>query len=400
MRIAFLTTEFLSEKETFDGGLSNYIYKVAIELIKFGHTPIVFVISNEDELIQYNGIEVHRVKPKNTFIYKVADKVSRFKYQSSLDILRDSYFLNKKLKDINRLKKIDIVQYPNYRSVSLFAPKNIKSVLRISSYQKLLDEANGLFFTSFKERQLQILEDLCYRRSKNIFGPSQFLGGIISDKFKKNVEIIETPYYKEDLDLSDEILNDINSRTKNGEFLLFFGRISQLKGVLEIAEMLQLFFKEYPNYHIVFIGKDIGYNKSSTIDYVISKAGVDKHKILFYKEQSHSSLIPVIKEAQIVLLPSRIENLPNACIEAMSLGKVVIATKDVSFEQLINDKSNGYLCKNADADDLLRTIESVLTLSREQKKVVENNAARTILRLHPDNTIKGLIDYYEKILKS
>jgi len=400
MRIAFLTTEFLSEKETFDGGLSNYIYKVAIELIKLEHTPIVFVMSNEDELIQYKGITVYRVKPKNTFSYKLADKISRFKYQSSLDILRDSYFLNKKLKAINRLKKIDIIQYPNYRSVSLFAPKKIKSVLRISSYQKLLDEANGLFFKSFKERQMQILEDLCYRRAKNIFGPSQFLGRIISEKFKKNVEVIETPYFKEDLDLNNEILNDINSRTNNGKFLLFFGRISQLKGVIDIADILQLFFKKYPDYHIVFIGKDIGYNKSSTIDHVISKAGLHKHKVLYYTEQPHSMLIPVIKKAQIILLPSRIENLPNACIEAMSLGKVVIATKDVSFEQLINDKSNGYLCNNANADDLLRTIESVLNLSNEQKKVVENNAANTILRLHPDHTIKELVDYYEKILKS
>jgi glycogen synthase len=400
MRIAFLTTEFLSEKETFDGGLSNYIYKVAIELIKFGHTPIVFVISKEDELIKYNDIEVYRVKPKNTFSYKLADKVSKFKYQSSLDILRDSYYLNKKLKVINRLKKIDIVQYPNYRSVSIFAPKIIKSVLRISSYQKLLDEANGLFFTSFKERQMQILEDLCYKNAKNIFGPSQFLGRIISEKFKKNVELIETPYFKEDLDLNNEILNDIINKTNNGKFLLFFGRISQLKGVIDIADILQLFLKKYPDNHIVFIGKDIGYNKSSTIDYIMLKAGVYSDRVLCYTEQPHSLLIPVIKKAQIILLPSRIENLPNACIEAMSLCKIVIATKGVSFEQLINDKTTGFLCENSDSDDLLKTIESVLSLSNKEKSEIEKNAGETILRLHPDYTIKKLIDYYNQVLKS
>ena len=82
----------------------------------------------------------------------------------------------------------------------------------------------------------------------------------------------------------------------------------------------------------------------------------------------------------------------------MALSKIVIATKGVSFEQLINDKSNGYLCNNNDPEDLLRTIESVLNLSSEQKKVVENNAANTILRLHPDVTIKKLTDYYEKIV--
>ena len=400
MRIAFLTTEFLSEKETFDGGLSNYIYKVAIELIKFGHTPIVFVISNKDELINYKGIEVYRVKPKNTFIYKLADKITRFKYQRGLDILRDSYYLNKKLKEINKNKKMDIVQYPNYRSVSFFAPKKIKSVLRISSYQKLLDEANGLFYKSIKDRQMQILEDLCYRRAKTIFGPSNFLAKLISNKYKKTIEVIETPYYNKNVRLNYELLEEIKSQTKNGMYLLFFGRLAQLKGVIEISEIINSFLIKFPNYHIIFIGKDIGYKNSSTVDYIYSKAGGFKNKVLCYPEQNHENLIPVIKDAEIILLPSRIENLPNACIESMALSKIVIATKGVSFEQLINDKSNGYLCNNNDPEDLLRTIESVLNLSSEQKKVVEHNAVNTILRLHPEHTIKDLIDYYEKILKS
>ena len=74
-------------------------------------------------IIYYDNIEVHRVKPKNTFFYKLADKLLRFKYQRSLDILRDSYFLNKKIKEINKIEKIDIIQYPNFRSISFFSPR-------------------------------------------------------------------------------------------------------------------------------------------------------------------------------------------------------------------------------------------------------------------------------------
>jgi glycosyltransferase involved in cell wall biosynthesis len=282
MRIAFLTSEFISEKESFDGGLSNYLYKVALELLKNGHNPIIVVVSKKNELIYYNDIEVHRVKPKNTFWYKLADKVSRFKYQDSLDILRDSYFINKKIKEINKKEKIDIIQYPNYRSISFFAPKNIKSVLRISSYQKLLDEANGLVYASIKERQMQILEDFCYKRAKNIFGPSDFLAKIISDLFKKNIHVIETPFQNKSLELNNEILNDIKTKTKDGKFLLFFGRIAQLKGVVEIAEMFKPFFNKYPNCHIIFIGKDMGYNNALTVDYIYAKAGENKYKFLHY----------------------------------------------------------------------------------------------------------------------
>ena len=132
MRIAFLTSEFVSEKKSFDGGLSRYLLKTAIQLKKHGHKPVVVVTSDSNEVINYNDIEVHRVKPKNTFLYKIADKLSNFKYQKSLDILRDSYFLNKKIKELNKIEKIDIIQYPNFKSISFFSTRKIKSVLRIS----------------------------------------------------------------------------------------------------------------------------------------------------------------------------------------------------------------------------------------------------------------------------
>src|ERR1051326_7456438 len=44
-----------------------------------------------------------------------------------------------------------------------------------------------------------------------------------------------------------------------------------------------------------------------------------------------------------VVLPSLIDNLPNSCLEAMGLGRVVIGTKGTSFEELITDEANGFL---------------------------------------------------------
>ena len=56
MRIAFLTSEFVSEEQSFDGGLSRYLLKAAIELTKHGHKPIVVVVSKKNEIIYYNNI--------------------------------------------------------------------------------------------------------------------------------------------------------------------------------------------------------------------------------------------------------------------------------------------------------------------------------------------------------
>ena len=70
MRIAFLTSEFVSEPNSFDGGLSNYLFKVTFELIRFGHEPIVIVSSFENNYFKYkknnNFQKYQKMKKQNS----------------------------------------------------------------------------------------------------------------------------------------------------------------------------------------------------------------------------------------------------------------------------------------------------------------------------------------------
>ena len=399
MRIAFLTTEFITEPGSYDGGLSNYLYKVSIGLIKHGHQPIVIISSNENSYFNYKGIEVYRVKPQQNFLYKLADKVSRYKYQPVLDLLLQSFYVNKKLNQINKEKGLDIIQFPSYQALGYFVPKKTKSVMRISGYQKIADPANGIYHKTMRQRQSQILENRSYRKAENIFGPSYFLANIISKDFNKPVEVIESPNEKKDIDLDFSIINEIEGKIDGKKFGLFFGRLAQIKGLLDVAEILDEFLTKHPSHYFVIIGKDMGYKGSTSLNYILEKVGKHKDRLIYYKEQHHEKLMPVIQKADFILMPSRVENFPNACVEAMSLKKIVIAPRGISFEQLIEDGVSGFLCENANPIDLLRVIEKVVNLPPQKKKEIELSAGETIKRLHPDITIKKLIDYYESILK-
>lgn len=398
MRIAFLTSEYITEPNSFDGGLSNYLFKVAFELKRHGHEPLIIVSSFENKHLIHEGVSVHRVKPERNFFYKAADKLSKFKLQLTLDLLLQSYAVNKQIKKLNKEKKIDLIQFPSHQAIGYFIPKKIISVMRISGYQKLADKANGLNYKTIRERQCQILEYRTYKKAKNIFGPSYFLSDIISKEFKKPVKVIESPFNNKKIEYNNTILNKIENTSNNAKFGLFFGKLAQIKGLVEIANILNSFLLNNPNFYFVIIGKDVGHNGSSALDFIFSKIKKNKSKIIYLKEQSHTKLMPVIKNADFVLMPSRIENFPNACVEAMALGKIVIASKGISFEQLINDKENGFLFENGNSKDLLRIIEQVLNLPSEKKMKVEKNAMTTIKRLHPDLTIKKLINYYQSII--
>jgi hypothetical protein len=60
MRIALTTTEYVTEK-TFDGGLSNYVHRVAIALKNKGHDPVVFTYSDRNKTFVHRNVEVHCV---------------------------------------------------------------------------------------------------------------------------------------------------------------------------------------------------------------------------------------------------------------------------------------------------------------------------------------------------
>ncbi len=74
----------------------------------------------------------------------------------------------------------------------------------------------------------------------------------------------------------------------------------------------------------------------------------------------HEELWPLVSGSRFVVLPSRFDNLPNACLEAMALSKPVIATEEASFDELIETGVSGELVPQDSAKALVRGDGSLL----------------------------------------
>ena len=97
-------------------------------------------------------------------------------------------------------------------------------------------------------------------------------------------------------------------------------------------------------------------------------------------------------------MPSRIDNLPNSCIEAMAMGKIVIGTKGASFDQLIVDKTNGFLVNIDNADELLKKIEEILCLSDDYISEIGEQARERIKSMSPQIIENRLINFYNQTI--
>jgi glycosyltransferase involved in cell wall biosynthesis len=130
-------------------------------------------------------------------------------------------------------------------------------------------------------------------------------------------------------------------------------------------------------------------------DYIRKTIGSEfTDRLVFFDPLRHEQLYPIIENAEWVVLPSIVDNLPNTCLEAMGLGRPVIATRGSCFEQLIADGKNGFLSEADDAESLRASINLAMKLSPEDREQIGKQAMDSLERLRPENAIPKLIQLF------
>lgn len=128
--------------------------------------------------------------------------------------------------------------------------------------------------------------------------------------------------------------------------ILFAGRLSEEKGVMDIPKVMDMVKQKHPNAKIAFAG--IG-PKEKELKEMIPDA-------IFLGWVNHDDLPKVYSAADILVLPSRFDTFGCVVLEALSCGLPVIAYNTKGPKDIINNGLNGYLVKN-DTEMAARIIE-------------------------------------------
>ena len=396
MNIAFLTTEYVTEQE-FDGGLSNYLYRVTKSLMSNGHYVEIFTLSDKDGEIFYDGVKIHQVKNKSKF-FNFLNRLTRYKFKRTFRFLSLSYCLNRRLQKRQKIKHFDIIQASSCFACGLFSTlfNHPPIVIRVSSFEPL--------FRKFYQRQLNLDQWLCewlelyaIRRSNAVYTPSKLLANILKNEKQIQTDVLRPPFLIE-TDHFDESLYKTHLNGK--KYLLFFGSIGFLKGCETIAQSLPKLLPKYPDMYFVFVGKVLeGPLGMTMIQYIYHKADRQGDQVKYLGVLTHPQLYPIIKSSYAVVLPSLVDNFPNTMLEAMAFGKIVIGTKGTSFEEFIDNDISGILVQPNNVSELTKAIEKVWNMSDEKRKLIGHEAKKKVSTLSPRKMCKELEEYFQKVLE-
>ncbi len=351
---------------------------------------MVFVLSRRNANWQDGRITVFEVKK--------ADLPGRVRFRGFQRVL--GQYLNARrlaaaVWQAHRSTKLDIVQASSYMAPGYALLKNgqIPIVCRISSYTPLLRSAYGRQrnLADYLGDWLEVRQVLDADAS---FAPSFFVANTFAhiEGFKPEVvrSPLELPDQKLDFSFYDAHLGD-------KVFLLFFGTLSRIKGVDLLAQVIPEVSRLHNNLSFVFVGRDDGLpGGQKMFEYLRSQCYGYEDKLYYWSPLSKAQLYPVIARSQGILMPSRVDNYPNACLEAQSLGIPVVGTDQSSLEEMIVDGKTGFLARNGDAVSIVRAVERLLALTADQYDTMHKDILNYSQVNAAEDHVGKLVNLYER----
>lgn len=385
MNILFVSPYYEEKGENPLGGVSMYLRRVTGALKEFGHTPIIITIGKKDTHYAENGVEIF-------YVHCPSIKLGIRPIEMVCSMFYKSVKVNKKVSEILRQKDIDIIQFASILGLAAFYFKQVPAVMRLSTYSQVYRDYRD---DKFKIDLDAMMERIAAKRCNAVFAPSNVIAETFSKAVKRNVSVIESPYWDDCREWDDSIYHQ---KLLGKKYFLYYGRLVMDKGIYVLAECLQRFLEINAEYYFVCCGINNCMNKANAANILKNAAGKYQGRFIFINSLPHSQLFPIIQKARFTVFPALIDNFPNACIEAMHLGQIVIGTDGTSLEQLIVDGNSGLLCTPGDAASLLNKMNEAAVMDETHRAWMSRNAERRARKLAPEYTVKKLLRYYQYII--
>jgi glycosyltransferase involved in cell wall biosynthesis len=209
--------------------------------------------------------------------------------------------------------------------------------------------------------------------------PSHYLARQAETRFGLTtgaVQVIPLPIGDNDL------LNRDVHTWKHGS-ICYVGRLERRKGVLEYIDAAVSVAPDYPEATFDFIGANcLATERVGGKQMIQSRIPEEfKSRFRFWGARERSQLSRFLLHARVAVVPSRWENFPNTCVEAMCSGLPVIASPEGGMAEMIRDGRNGWLATNAHPEGLAEALRRALDTSPDTIARMGQNAAADIRRI-------------------
>jgi glycogen synthase len=229
-------------------------------------------------------------------------------------------------------------------------------------------------YFALKGKLHKLIVQATLNRSLKIISNSNALLKVTSKMFGDNI-YLKSVVIGNGVNLSNAD-QPVNNFLNVAPYLLGIGRLEHFKGFDILIKSFGIVNQKHPDMKLILVGDGSERGKLTTIS---QQLGLED-SVLFYGRMDQKDVLKILSGCKFTVQPSRREGFGMVLIEAMALGKAVIATNVGGIPELVQHGKNGLLVNSQDPDDLARAIigllnspELALKLGAKGKEMVESN---------------------------
>ncbi len=383
------------------GGIGTYVLNISELLAKSGET--VHVISQLWEGAEKKVEEkcagrliVHRIPYTDWTSFFSPKRHPSIKSKEAKGLFESSFFpqcfswqASLLAENLIEQEGIDIIEAQDFeaplyyfqlrRALGLGPKKHPPCIVHLHSPTEFIAQHNDWDMCSPSVLTAKRLEDYSIGAADVLLCPSRYLArqmeahhGLVEN----TIRIIPYP-------IGDIPILEKNSTIWRNGTICYVGRLERRKGVLEWIEAAVNIAPEYPMLNFEFIGADIFDTHGMSVQELMQRRipkGL-KRRFHFRGEQKRSTLPQLLANARIAVVPSRWENFPYACIEAMCSGIPVIVSQEGGMAEMIEDGKTGWLARKTGSKGLADALKRAIQTPSKKIAVMGNNASSAIRRI-------------------
>jgi glycosyltransferase involved in cell wall biosynthesis len=357
LNICLISQEY--PPETGWGGIATYTHTLAHALKDLGHFVCVLSRSlNNACVYQDEGVLVCRVWP-TTFPVPFV--------HSYVNLFGPSWTVFRWIKRLMRQYQIEIVEAPEFGAEAFFFARSrrrpVPLVVRLHT-PHVVTEALEQSPPTVHSRIIHWMERETIRRASHVTSPSQSLALLCREKMDLkdlSFSVLPNPVRRAQWMCSEA--SPVSSSEQPS--ILYVGRLQRLKNVITLVQTMPRILERFPRAELTLIGDDTlswtgrsSYQKK--LEEVAATLGIAPH-IRFLGKLSREAIVPYLRKANLCVFPSLFENFPYVCLEAMSCGRPVVASRAGGLSEMIVDGESGLLFDPRDPHDLAEKAIRVLS---------------------------------------
>jgi glycosyltransferase involved in cell wall biosynthesis len=252
---------------------------------------------------------------------------------------------------------------------------------------------------------------LLFEKKKKIFenanihwvGCSQW---IINQAQKSGILSTQKHFYNIPNPIDTEVFLPLPSTQNQGKnqenkpFYLLFGAMNiedKRKGFDYLLRALKILKEKYADLesklHLLIFGKSSP-TLLQALPFRFTDLGIIKET---------NKMVKTYNQADVFVLPSLEDNLPNTVMESLACGVPVIAFKLGGIPEMLSDEKEGYLVENIEAENLAEKIYKIIALKennfQDYQDLKDNARKKVIQNFSEEVIVKKYKELYKKTLE-